>query len=100
MGGFPLQCGELVLADAGCCNPPGSAAVVSQGGDVCVRLNRTSLPLSDEKGRRFPLLKKAQMLRKAGEKAEWRVWVPSGGQRGAGRLWGNRESGGRLARAP
>jgi Transposase DDE domain len=99
MGRFPLQAGELVLADAGYCNPPGIAAVVSQGADVCVRLNRTALPLSDEKGRSFPLRKKVQTLRKAGEVAEWRVWVQSGSQRIAGRLCGIRKSEAAVQRA-
>ena len=31
MGRFALRAGEVVLADAGYCNPPGIAAVVSQG---------------------------------------------------------------------
>jgi hypothetical protein len=65
MGRFTLRAGELVLADAGYCNPPGIAAVVSKGADVCVRLNRTALPLLDEKGRPFPLLKKIQKLGKS-----------------------------------
>lgn len=89
---FALQAGELVLADAGYCNPPGVASVVSQGADLCVRLNRTSLPLVDEEGRPFPLLKKIQTLRKAGEIAEWRVSVQSGNQKIEGRLCGIRKS--------
>ena len=44
------------------------------------------MPLRDEKDRLFPLRKKLKMLRTAGETAEWRVWVPSGKQRIAGRL--------------
>lgn len=92
MGRFALQAGELVLADAGYCNPPGVASVVSQGADLCVRLNRTSLPLSDEKGQPFPLLKKVQMLRKAGQIAEWRVSVQCGSQKMDGRLCGIRKS--------
>ena len=36
---FGFHAGELVLADAGYGNPPGIAAVVGQGADVCVRLN-------------------------------------------------------------
>jgi hypothetical protein len=99
MGRFPLQAGELVLADAGYCNPPGIAAVVSQSADVCVRFNRTALPLSDEKGRPFPLLKKVQRLRRAGEIAEWRVWVQEGSQKIAGRLCGIRKSEAAVQRA-
>lgn len=92
LGRFGLQAGELVLADAGYSNPPGIAAVVGQGADVCVRLNRWSLPLLDEKGRPFSLLKKIKKLRKAGTTGEWRVWVQCGDQQIAGRLCGIRKS--------
>ena len=99
MGRFALQAGELVLADAGYCNPPGIAAVVKQSADVCVRLNRTALPLEDEKGRPFPLLKKIQKLRKAGATAEWPVWVQYEKQRITGRLCGIRKSEAAVQRA-
>jgi hypothetical protein len=86
LGRFKFQSGELVLADAGYCRPPGIVQVVEQNADLCVRLNRRTLPLRDEKDRLFPLGKKLKTLRTAGETAEWRVWVPSGEQRIAGRL--------------
>jgi hypothetical protein len=89
---FALQAGELVLADAAYCNPPGVAAAVRRGADVCMRLSHSSLPLVDEKGRPFPLMKKIQTLRRAGETAEWRVWVRSGEQEIGGRLCGIRKS--------
>ena len=92
LGRFTFQAGELVLADAGYSNPPGIAAAVRQGADVCVRLNRWSLPLMDEKDRPFPLLKKIKTLRRAGETAEWWVWVRSGDQPIAGRLCAVRKS--------
>jgi hypothetical protein len=92
LGRFTFHAGELVLADAGYCNPPGVAAVVGQGADLCVRLNRSALPLVDEQDRPFPLLKKIKTLRRAGLTADWRVWVPSGDQRIAGRLCGLRKS--------
>jgi hypothetical protein len=89
---FEVQAGELVLADAGYSNPPGIASVVGRGADVCVRLNRSALPLLDEKGRTFPLLRKIRTLRRAGETTEWRVWVRSGEQQIAGRLCAIRKS--------
>jgi Transposase DDE domain len=92
MGRFALQAGELVLADAGYSNPPAIAVVVEQGADLCVRLNRWSLPLQDEKGRPFPLQKKIHKLGKAGQTAEWPVWVQCGSKRIAGRLCGIRKS--------
>lgn len=92
LGRFPLQAGELVLADAAYSNPPGIAAVVEQGAHVCTRLNRSALPLLEERGRLFPLLEKVKTLRKAGETAEWPVWVQCGDKQIAGRLCGIRKS--------
>ena len=92
LGRFAIHSGELVLADAGYSNPPGVAAVVRQGADVIVRLNRWSLPLMDERNRPFPLRKKMKGLRRAGEAAEWWVWVQFEDQQIAGRLCAIRKS--------
>ena len=92
LGRFKFQSGELVLADAGYSQAPGIAKVVGQGADLCVRLNRRTLPLRDEKDRVFPLSNKLKTLRRAGDMAEWRVWVPSGEQRIAGRICAVRKS--------
>jgi hypothetical protein len=92
LGRFRFHAGEVVLADAGYSHPPGIAAVVSGGAAVCVRLNPASLPLWDEHGRPFPLLRKLRRLRQAGALAEWRVEVRWGDQRIAGRLCGIRKS--------
>jgi hypothetical protein len=99
LGRFTFQAGELVLADAGYSSPPGITAVVEKGADVCVRLNPQSLPLLDEKGRPFPLLKKLKTLRRAGHTVEWGVWVRSGEQPIAGRLCGIRKSEAAVERA-
>jgi len=92
LGRFPFQAGELVLADAGYCNPPGIAAVVASRADVCVRLNRSSLPLTNHQGRPFPLLKKIRTVRQAGEVAEWYVWTRASAQLIPGRLCAIRKS--------
>lgn len=92
LGRFPFRRGELVLADAGYCNPPGIAAVVRPGADVCVRLNRSALPLLDEEERPFPLRERIKTLRQAGETAEWYVWTRAGEQLIAGRLCAIRKS--------
>jgi len=91
-GRFVFQAGELVMADAGYCHPPGIAEVARQGAYVCVRVNPSSLPLLDEQGLPFPLLDKIKTLRRAGEMAEWPVWVRSADQLVAGRLCGVRKS--------
>lgn len=91
-GRFVFRTGEVVMADAGYSNPPGIAAVVGQGADVCVRLNPASLPLRDELGHAFPLLTKVKELQRAGEMAEWEVRVLWANQRIVGRLCGVRKS--------
>jgi hypothetical protein len=92
LGRFVFQAGEVVMADAAYSNPPGIAAVVRQGADVCVRLNPASLPLWDEQGRPFGLLPEVRKLQRAGALGEWRVWLRWGDQRIAARLCGVRKS--------
>lgn len=92
LGRYPLRAGELVLADAGYCNPPGIAAVVAKRADVCVRLNRSALPLTDHQERPFPLLRKIRTVRQAGETADWYVWTRAGSQLIPGRLCAIRKS--------
>lgn len=99
LGRFVFHAGEVVMADAGYSHPPGIAAVVRQGADVCVRLNPASLPLLDEHRRPFPLLKRIKALSRAGEMAEWRVWIQAGDQRIAGRVCGVRKSEDAIQRA-
>src|SRR5229473_881863 len=92
LGRFVFHAGEVVLADAGYSHPPGIAAVVRQGADVCLRVNPASLPLWDEQGRPFPLLRKLKTLKQAGKKVEWRVQVRWERQSIAGRLCAVRKS--------
>jgi Transposase DDE domain len=99
LGRFRFHAGEVVLADAGYSHPPGIGEVVRQQAHVCVRLNPASLPLWDEQGRTFPLLKKLKTLRTAATIADWRVWVHVGEQRIAGRLCGVRKSEAAIERA-
>ncbi len=99
LGRFVFHAGEVVMADAGYSHPPGIAAVVRQRADVCVRLNPASLPLLDEQRRPFPLLKRIKALSRAGEMAEWRVWIQVGDQWIAGRVCGVRKSEDAIRRA-
>jgi hypothetical protein len=92
LGRFAFGAGELVLADAGYCHPPGIAAAVGQGAEVCVRVNPASLPMLDERGRAFPLLKRIRRLQESGETAEWPVKVRAGEQAVRGRLCAVRKS--------
>jgi hypothetical protein len=69
----PVGKGDLLLGDAGYCSAPGIEAVVAAGGDVLVRINPQVLVLEDRRGRNFPLLRKLQELKVAGQIGEWRV---------------------------
>lgn len=53
---FTWQPGQLAVADRLYCNPPGIRAVVDQGADVLVRLNRGTLPLCKPSGDPFDLM--------------------------------------------
>jgi DDE family transposase len=99
LGRFTFHVGEIVLADAGYCHPPGIAAVKKQGADVIVRLNSGTLPLEDKQGRPFSLLRAVKKLKRAGVVGEWPVWIPGEGQRIAGRVCGIRKSAAAIQRA-
>jgi hypothetical protein len=83
----------------------GIAKVVAQQADVCVRMNPHALSLWHERGGPFSLLESLAGLRKAGELAEWPVWIQSGQpqssgqQRIAGRVCAIRKSRDAIARA-
>ena len=91
-GKFSFQPDELVLADAGYSNPPGVQAIREQNADVCVRLNPHSLPLYSEAGEHFDLTTALPGFAKAGEIAEWPVWVQAEKQNIRGRLCAIRKS--------
>jgi hypothetical protein len=88
-----------VLADAGYCHPAGIAAVAAEKADVCVRLSPRGLPVFDEKGKPFPLLKRLARLRKAGDLAGWPVWIKSDDVWIAGRVCAIRKSQDAIVRA-
>lgn len=98
-GRFRFHAGEIVLADAGYCNPAGVAAVVDQQADVCVRINPWALPLREADGRPFNLLGALSTLPRAGSVSTWPVWVPVQERLLAGRLCVIRKSEDAIARA-
>jgi Transposase DDE domain len=73
---LPVVKHDLILGDAGYCTAPGIKWVVSQGGDVLVRLHPQSLPLQKKSGGHFDLLTRLQTLKKAGVAGEWRTRLP------------------------
>jgi Transposase DDE domain len=92
LGRFHFRNGELILADAGYCNPPGVAAVDQQGAHICVRLNPNTLPLFDEHGRRLALPVQLRKLSRPGQSAEWPAWVQYNTRNIAGRICAIRKS--------
>jgi len=54
---FPLSANDLVLGDRGYAHRSGLAAVRQAGGHFLVRLNWSNVPLQDQRGRGFDLLK-------------------------------------------
>jgi hypothetical protein len=73
---LPIAQHDLILGDAGYSSATGIEWVVSQGGDVLVRVNPHSLPLQQKRGRNFDLLSHLQTLKTAGASGEWRVSLP------------------------
>lgn len=59
---FSVRPGDLLIADRGYAQRAGVRHVVEGGGAVLVRINLTNLPLRDERGRPFPLVRRLRTL--------------------------------------
>jgi len=77
---IPVLPGDIMVGDRAYSNPFGVEHVVEARGDVVVRLNRSSLPLFDGRGKRLDVLALGRSLQ-IGQSGEWRARVkrPSGG---------------------
>jgi len=53
---IPVHPGDIILGDRGYCHREGVAHVLEHGGDVVVRLNANSFPLTDAQGKPVDLL--------------------------------------------
>jgi len=73
---LPVAKHDLILGDAGYGTAAGIKWVVSNGGDVLVRINSQTLPLQQKRGGSFNLLSHLQTLKTAGAVGEWRVRLP------------------------
>jgi len=73
---IPVGKHDLILGDAGYSSAAGIGWVVSQGGDVLVRINPHSLPLQGNRGGAFHLLAHLKTLKTAGAIGEWRARLP------------------------
>jgi len=69
---FDPRDGQLWLADRGYCNAPGLAFATARGAHVIVRLNRGTLPLFDEAGGPFELMRRLRSMRATGVAREWK----------------------------
>jgi len=82
---IPVDRGDLLLGDRTYGTPPGVDHVVTRGGSVLVRVNHTSFPLYDARGRRIRLRTRLKALR-LGEVGEWPASVHVRDRGIAGRL--------------
>jgi hypothetical protein len=82
---LPVQPGDLLLADRGYANRAGAVHVIRNRGDVIVRLNGTSFPLLDGKGKALDLVKTLCQLQ-GHQPGEWKVQFDWEGTRYSGRL--------------
>jgi hypothetical protein len=73
---LPVVKHDLILGDAGYGTAAGIKWVVSNGGDVLVRINSQTLPLQQKRGGSFDLLSRLQTLKTACAVGEWRVRLP------------------------
>ena len=82
---FTIGPGDLIMGDRGLAHRAGIHHVVSQGGDVLVRVSLTSVPFYDKQGRRFELLEELRRL-KPHEVGDWEVEIEYGDYRVFGRI--------------
>lgn len=87
----PVHPGDVILGDRGYCHREGVAHVIEHGGDVVVRLNSSSFPLLDEKGKRLDLVAAMRTL-KEHEPGSWTVRFEARGLEYTARLCAIRKS--------
>ncbi len=72
---FKVHAGDLFIGDRGFAHRAGIQHVISNSGDVLVRINLTNVPLVDKDGSPFALLAKLKTLTGT-QIGDWDVWVP------------------------
>lgn len=73
---FPLQRGDIALADRGYCHASGIHHAAKQQSSLIVRLNPDGIILQTKTGAKFPLLAKLKAMQQTGAMTAWGVWVP------------------------
>jgi len=71
---FPIESGDLILADRGYCRRKDICYVLESQGDALIRFNYSSLPLKDKHGKPWPGLEYLRQLQD-GEAGDWDVWI-------------------------
>lgn len=71
---FAVQAGDLLIADRGYANRSGARHVHQSGGVLIVRMNLSTLPLRDTKGRPFDVLRHLGTL-SAPRLGDWPAWI-------------------------
>lgn len=77
---FPVNAGDLILADRGYSLASGIEYVNSSGAFVTVRFNPNNVPATDRAGNKFDLLAHLKRFKKAGEVRSWPVLIPCEGK--------------------
>ncbi len=95
---FTVQPGDLLIGDRGLAHRKGIRHVVDGGGDVIVRLNLSNVPLVDDQGRRFFLLRHLRRLHGA-KVGDWPVVLVDGQGQVKGRVCAIKKSRSAAARA-
>lgn len=71
---FTVDRGDILIGDRGFANRRGVNHVLDRGGDILLRMNLGSLPLTNEKGESFEQLPHLRTLQK-GQSGEWRAMM-------------------------
>jgi hypothetical protein len=83
---FPVEPGDLVLADRGYCKPAGVEALHGRGAALIVRLNTGSFPLQNAGGQPFGLRERLAGITEPSAVQDWDVHLACKKQTLAGRL--------------
>ncbi len=79
---FPIETGDLILADRGYSLASGIEYIDSKDAFVTVRFNPQNVPIMSLSERSFDLMSRLKRFRRTGEVRTWPVLVPTGGTHG------------------
>jgi hypothetical protein len=74
---YPINAGDLILADRGYSLASGIEYVHSSGAFVTVRFNPNNVPVTGASGQKFDLLGHLKRFKKTGEVRSWPICIPS-----------------------